>query len=113
MTTGQKDISVCVCTFQRPGLLRKLLERLEEQRTNGRFTFSVVVTDNDSGRSSERVVAEFVATSRIAVTYTCESRQNIALARNEALNHAAGDVVAFIDDDEFPATGWLGEVVET
>ena len=72
MTTGQKDISVCICTFQRPDLLRKLLKRLEEQRTNGRFTFSVVVTDNDSGRSSERVVAEFVATSRIAVTYTCE-----------------------------------------
>src|SRR5580700_8037749 len=81
MTTGQKHITVCVCTFQRPGLLRKLLECLEEHRTNGRFTFSVVVTDNDSGRSSERVVAEFVATSKIAVTYTCESRQNIALAR--------------------------------
>src|SRR6516225_2440888 len=88
MTTGQKDISVCICTFQRPGLLRKLLERLEDQRTNGRFTFSVVVSDNDSGRSSERVVAEYVATSRIAVTYTCESRQNIALARNEGLMRA-------------------------
>ena len=55
MTTGQKYISVCICTFQRPGLLRKLLERLEEQRTNGRFMFSVVVTDNkilDEARSS-------------------------------------------------------------
>ena len=112
MTTGQKDISVCICTFQRPGLLRKLLERLEDQRTNGRFTFSVIVSDNDSGRSSERVVAEYVATSRIAVTYTCESRQNIALARNEALRHAAGDFVAFIDDDEFPENGWLGAMLE-
>src|SRR5215831_17441132 len=112
MTTGQKDISVCICTFHRPGMLRKLLARLEEQRTNGRFTFSVVVTDNDSGRSSERVVAEFVATSRIVVTYTCESRQNIALARNEALKHATGDFVAFIDDDEFPENGWLEAMLE-
>lgn len=112
MTTGQKHITVCVCTFQRPTLLRRLLERLEEQRTNGRFTFSVVVTDNDSRRSAEPVVAEFATASRIAVTYSCESRQNIALARNDALRHAAGDFVAFIDDDEFPEDGWLGAMLE-
>jgi glycosyltransferase involved in cell wall biosynthesis len=58
------------------------------------------------------VVAEFVATSRIAVTYSCESRQNISLARNEALKHAAGGFVAFIDDDEFPENGWLGAMLE-
>jgi glycosyltransferase involved in cell wall biosynthesis len=107
MTTEQNDISVCICTFQRPRLLQRLLERLEEQRTCGQFTFSIVVADNDAGRSSERLVAEFAMTSRVAVTYSCESRQNIALARNEALKHAAGDFVAFIDDDEFPENGWL------
>jgi succinoglycan biosynthesis protein ExoM len=112
VTTEQKDISVCICAFQRPALLQKLLECLEQQRTNGRFTFSVVVTDNDSRRSSQRVVAEFVARSRIAVTYSCESRQNIALARNEALKHAAGDFVAFIDDDEFPESNWLAAMLE-
>ena len=112
MTTEQKDISVCICAFQRPGLLQKLLERLEQQQTNGRFTISVVVTDNDSRRSSQRVVAEFAATSRIAVTYSCEPRQNIALARNEALKHAAGDFVAFIDDDEFPENDWLAAMLE-
>lgn len=112
MITEQKDISVCICAFQRPGLLQKLLERLEQQQTNGRFTFSVVVTDNDSRRSSQRVVAEFAATSRIAVTYSCEPRQNIALARNEALKLAAGDFVAFIDDDEFPENDWLAAMLE-
>jgi succinoglycan biosynthesis protein ExoM len=112
MTTEQKDISVCICTFQRPELLRKLLERLEKQHTNGRFTFSVVVTDNDSRRSAKRVVDNFVATSGIAVTYSCEPRQNIALARNEALKHAAGDFVAFIDDDEFPENSWLSAMLE-
>jgi len=89
------------------------LERLEQQRTNGQFTFSVVVTDNDSARSAHRVVAEFVASSRIAVTYSSEARQNIALARNEALSHAKGDFVAFIDDDEFPENGWLAALLDT
>ncbi len=112
MTTGLKEISVCVCTYQRPGLLKKLLESLEQLQTNSRFTYSVVVTDNDSRQSSQGVVAEFVAASRIAVTYSCEPRQNIALARNEALKHAAGEFVAFIDDDEFPENGWLAAMLE-
>src|SRR5262245_12983182 len=112
MSTEPKDISVCICTFQRPAPLQKLLQCLEEQRTNGRFTFSVVVTDNDSRRSSECVVAKFVATSRIAVTYSCEPRQNIALARNETLRHATGDFVAFIDDDELPENGWLAAMLD-
>ncbi len=111
MTTEQ-HISVCVCTFQRPRLLERLLECLEQQRTNGRFTFSVIVTDNDFRRSANHLVAKFVARGRIAVTYSCESRQNIALARNEALSHAAGDFVAFIDDDEFPENGWLAEMLD-
>jgi len=103
----EKHISICICTFQRPGLLRDLLERLEHQQTNGKFTFSIVVTDNDAQRSSEHVVADFAASSRVAVRYSCEPRQNIALARNEVLKHATGDFVAFIDDDEYPENDWL------
>jgi succinoglycan biosynthesis protein ExoM len=34
------------------------------------------------------------------------------LARNEALKHAAGDFVAFIDDDEFPENSWLSAMLE-
>ena len=111
-STGQKHISVCICTFRRPALLRRLLERLEQQRTDGQLTFSVVVTDNDAGRTAQLVVAEFAEANSIAVTYSCEARQNIALARNEALSHAKGDFVAFIDDDEFPENGWLAAMLD-
>ncbi len=108
-----KHITICVCTFQRPGMLGKLLEALEQQQTSGAFTFSIVVTDNDSRRSAQPVVDAFAAKSRIAVTYSCEPRQNIALARNEAVKHAAGDFIAFIDDDEFPDKGWLAAMLDT
>ena len=36
-----------------------------------------------------------------------EPKQNIALARNKAVENAKGDFVAFIDDDEFPTDRWL------
>jgi len=100
-------ISVCICTFKRAELLKRLLERLENQRTEGLFTYSVVVADNDSRRSAEQFVSAFSATSQVHVTYCFEPQQNIALARNRALHHAEGDLVAFIDDDEFPADHWL------
>lgn len=87
--------------------MRRLLERLVTQQTAGLFTYSVVVADNDPVRSAEQVVAEFSAATNVPVTYCFEPQQNIALARNRALQHTDGDFVAFIDDDEFPADDWL------
>jgi succinoglycan biosynthesis protein ExoM len=52
-------------------------------------------------------VADFCSTHRLAVNYCVEPQQNIALARNMAFQHASGDFIAFIDDDEFPADDWL------
>jgi succinoglycan biosynthesis protein ExoM len=106
------QISVCICTFKRAGLLSRLLARLEHQQTEGLFTYSVVVADNDSMRSAERVVAEFPS-SRFRVRYCVEPRQNIALARNKALQNADGELIAFIDDDEFPADDWLCKLFRT
>jgi succinoglycan biosynthesis protein ExoM len=100
-------ISVCVCTFRRPLLLKRLLLGLEGQVTDGTFTYSIVVVDNDGQRSAQGCVTEFAARSRVTTTYAVESQQNIALARNEALRHAKGGFVAFIDDDEFPRPDWL------
>jgi succinoglycan biosynthesis protein ExoM len=100
-------ISVCICTFKRPKLLRQLLERLGSQRTDGLFAYSVVVADNDPAQSARQVVATLSPMSAVHVTYCCESQQNIALARNKALEHAEGDFIAFIDDDEFPVDDWL------
>jgi len=107
-----KHISVCICTFLRAKLLERLLERLKQQQTGNRFVFRIVVADNDSRQSAQRVVEEFAATGGIDVTYTCEPRQNIALARNRALTHATGDFVALIDDDEFPENNWLAAMLE-
>jgi glycosyltransferase involved in cell wall biosynthesis len=100
-------ITVCICTFKRPALLAHLLRTLEPQRTDALFTFDVVVADNDAARSAEATVASFAASSRIAVTYCHEPEANIARARNMAVAHARGDLIAFIDDDEFPTPEWL------
>ena len=105
ITNVTKDISVCICTYKRPLLLRRLLEDLADQDTAGLFKFSIVVADNDHLRSAEPVVREFA--SAVPVSYCVEPRQNIALTRNKAIENAHGDYVAFLDDDEFPTKRWL------
>jgi succinoglycan biosynthesis protein ExoM len=88
-------------------LLKRLLQTLEKQETDGLFTYSIVVADNDGQRSSEALVSDFAADAAIAVTYCVEPQQNISLTRNKAIANATGDFIAFIDDDEFPAKRWL------
>jgi glycosyltransferase involved in cell wall biosynthesis len=107
LAVNPDHISVCICTFKRAELLRRLLVCLDGQLTDGLFTYSVVVADNDSTQSAQQIVTSFSCTSRVPVTYCFEPQQNIALARNKALQHATGEMVAFIDDDESPAADWL------
>jgi glycosyltransferase involved in cell wall biosynthesis len=109
----QNHISICICTFKRPELLGKLLQRLANQRTDGLFTYSVVVADNDAERSGQPVVEALSATSPIEIVYCNESQQNIAMARNKALENADGEFIAFIDDDEFPVDAWLLNLFKT
>lgn len=113
MTKEGSHISVCICTFRRVDLLQRLLHKLGDLETGGVFTYSIVVADNDELRSAEAAVSEFRTASAIAVTYCVEAQQNIAMARNKAVENAHGDFVAFIDDDEFPAPDWLLRLLET
>jgi succinoglycan biosynthesis protein ExoM len=100
-------VCVCVCTYKRPQYLQRLLGKLSTQETDGLFTYSIVIADNDRLRSAEAVVTEFAASCPIPFRYCVESEQNIAMARNRAVTNANGEFIAFIDDDEFPEGRWL------
>jgi len=106
-------ITVCVCTYKRPALLEQLLAALQVQTTAGAFTYSVVVVDNDHDKSAQPVVAARAGSSTIPIEYYCQPEKNIALTRNEAVAHAHGDYVAFIDDDEVPVEDWLAKLHAT
>ena len=107
MTISTKHITVCICTYRRPELLNNLLEDLGKQETGGLFTYSILVVDNDAQRSGYDVVTGFAAGQSIHVEYLVEMGRNIALARNKAVEHARGDFLVFIDDDESPIQRWL------
>jgi glycosyltransferase involved in cell wall biosynthesis len=106
-------ITICICTYQRPVLLRQLFDGLVDQRTHGLFTYSAVVADNDPAQSAALTIGEFKKAASLEVVYCAEPRRNIALVRNKSLENARGDFVAFIDDDEFPVKDWLLHLFNT
>jgi succinoglycan biosynthesis protein ExoM len=112
MIDNKMHISVCICTYKRPELLKRLLEGLNRQKTKGLFAFSVVITDNDEQQSAKDLVFKFAGSSSLDITYCAEPRKSISFARNKGLENAKGDAIAFIDDDEYPSEGWLLQLVK-
>lgn len=100
-------ISVCIPTYKRPVMLNRCLEALQTQECNGGFTYSIVVVDNDVDQSAGEIVHEWQNRSAVEICYDVEPKQNISLARNKAIANSSGDLIAFIDDDEFPENTWL------
>jgi glycosyltransferase involved in cell wall biosynthesis len=102
-------VTICVCTYRRPALLARLLERVEALE-GGSHTWSLVVVDNDAAQSARAIVEQ---PRRIDCRYFIEPDKNIAKARNRALANAHGEFVAFLDDDEFPVPAWLSLMLAT
>lgn len=100
-------ITICICTYRRAKLLDRLLTSLLGLDTGDKFSYSVVVVDNDMAESARSVVDNFRNRYPLKICYGVEKEQNIALARNRAVALATGDLIAFIDDDEFAEKEWL------
>ncbi len=100
-------ISICVCTFKRPHLLERLLAKIGTQNTGGLFRYSVVVVDNDDLESGRATVASARQKAEFQINYDVEPERSISLARNRTVRNAKGNLIAFIDDDEFPNDNWL------
>ena len=107
-TQGKRDhISVCICTYRRPKLLAHLLHCLKDQKTEDLFAFSVVVVDNDAEQTARAIAEEFKTDIGISLEYCVEQEKGYSPARNKAVRHAKGNLLAFIDDDEYPGDSWL------
>jgi glycosyltransferase involved in cell wall biosynthesis len=108
-----EHIAVCVCTYRRRELLIRLIKEVARQETEGLFSFSMVVADNDPEKSGRATVDEMQARTAFEIKYCWEPNRGIAWARNRVIANASGDYLAFIDDDEFPSPMWLRTLYKT
>ncbi|MDQ4142412.1 MAG: glycosyltransferase [Actinomycetota bacterium] len=102
-TPSPIDLTVAICTRDRPELLRTCLTSLLRLRVQGPRRFEVLVIDN---ASSTRDTFD-VAASMDDVRYILEPRPGLDFARNRALREVRTEMIAFIDDDAVLDRGWL------
>ncbi len=107
MKNRKEHISVCIATHKRNELLRKLILSLLPQKTDGLFSYSIIVVDNDKEEGAKKIVKEIIETKSMPIRYYSQPIKNIAITRNLAVDKSTGDYVAFIDDDEYPVSDWL------
>jgi glycosyltransferase involved in cell wall biosynthesis len=94
------EISIIVCTYQRPANLRRVLASIAGQRgVEGRF--EVVVADDGSIDETPEVVASFRKSVRFPVHFTTHPHGGFCpgRARNEGVAASRGEYVLLLDGD--------------
>ncbi|NUO36997.1 MAG: glycosyltransferase family 2 protein [Gemmatimonadaceae bacterium] len=107
MSGAAVDYTMLVCTYNRAGDLAELLETALRQRTGGRFTYEVLVVDNNSTDGTRALVQRFIAAAPEVIRYLFEPRQGKSNALNTGLEAMRGRRYAIVDDDFVLPPDWL------
>ncbi len=94
------NISVIVCTRNRPEQLTKCLESLQKLSPSPQ---EIIVVDNAPTTSTTKTIVE----QNPNIKYILEPEVGLSKARNTGIHYATGDIIAFTDDDVVVHPNWL------
>lgn len=94
-----QTISIVICTLNRRADLARCLDYLAYQSNP---SFEVVVVDGPSDDGTKKLLTEWEG--RIKVVHN--PHKNLSISRNLGADAAAGDIIAYIDDDAIPFADW-------
>jgi succinoglycan biosynthesis protein ExoM len=109
-------LAVGLCTYKRRSSLERLLQHLSAAAAVLPVPPIIIVVDNDGDDPLvEQSVQEFSKASGLVVRYRVERTPGISAARNAIFDEAQAAGVRFmamIDDDEWPSSDWLSELLK-
>lgn len=117
MSSGNKYpvLSVGVVTYERSAAFNKMLGYMKQALESYPVRCEFIIANN-SGPTAYPLVASSVSDSGIKDVCDCQvvnsPENSISVGRNVVLEHASHDLLAFIDDDEYPVESWLVELVD-
>jgi GT2 family glycosyltransferase len=104
------EVAVVVATYNRAGLLPRLVAALAAQR--GIASYEVVIVDDCSPDDTASVLAGLAGRSSIPLTVLRQERNaGPAAARNRGWRATTAPLVVFTDDDCVPQPDWLAAIV--
>jgi hypothetical protein len=102
------EISVVLCTRDRGFRLSRTLAAIE--RLSFDRPWELVLVDNGSRDETPEVLRAFAQATKLKVVLTHEPEPGLSNARNRGWRAASGAIVAFTDDDCYPAEDWLEKI---
>jgi len=102
------DLSLIICTRDRCEQLARCLHSLRALAFER--PWELIVVDNGSTDGTSAVVKEFIDNSGLKAVYLFEPNRGKSTALNTALRTAQGRILAFTDDDCYPAPDFLARV---
>jgi len=102
------SISLIIASRDRCQQLSRCLQSMRE--ISSKQPWELIIADNGSVDDTAAVVREFTASAPIPTLYVFEPKSGKANALNTALACARGQVLAFTDDDCYPAPDFVDNV---
>jgi glucosyl-dolichyl phosphate glucuronosyltransferase len=103
------DLTVCICTHDRPRYVRDCLDGLGRQ-TIPRDRFTVLLVDS---ASSTDVATELSAlASEYGARLIRLEQMGVSLARNAGAWATRTQFIAYLDDDAIPASDWVESILD-
>jgi glycosyltransferase involved in cell wall biosynthesis len=100
-------VTVCIPTRDRGASVAQTLESLAASSYDD---FDVIVVDQSADNETAKAVDVFVAADA-RFTYIRSDTSGASAARNEAIAHASGEILAFTDDDCMVSRHWIARLV--
>lgn len=102
---NEKKVSIVICTYNRAPFLTRTLESLKHLTYKN---FEVIVVNGPSTDETEQIINRY----KDGIKIRNNPLRNLSVSRNIGIKAAAGEIIAFIDDDAIPEPEWLSDVVE-
>ncbi len=105
------NVDICIATYKRVDLLKKLLESIVAQTLDKSIKIRVIIIDNDPNKSAQNMVNSFFSVNALPYIYDMQPEKNISITRNKALDYIDAHYLVFIDDDEWATPDWLNNLL--
>lgn len=102
-------VSVLIPTFRRPESFARAARSVFAQK--GVANVELIAVDNSPEGSALVMFSELSKVAPIPFRWTHAPHPGVSSARNAALALAQGELIAWLDDDEEAAPGWLAALV--
>ena len=102
------SIDVVICTYNHAANLDEVLSALARQTVDSSIEWSVLVVDNNSTDCTAEIVEAHRARRVLpGLRRALEEEQGLTAARRRGIRETRAPWIAFVDDDNLLAPGWL------